>query len=61
MGDLFEAGNLESLPRLNGLHKNGGLNERLGGARVEPGEAAAETFHAELAAPQVIIVHVRDF
>ena len=48
-GDFFEAGDLQVLQVLHGLHKGGGFVQALVGAGVEPGEAAAEQLHGKAA------------
>ena len=60
IGDLLDAGDLEPLARLDGLDVVGRLDQRLGRAGVQPGEAAAEDLDAELAAAQVGAVDVGD-
>ena len=39
-GDFFEAGDLQVLQVLHGLHEGGGFVQALVGTGVEPGEAA---------------------
>src|SRR4029453_19661674 len=48
IGNLFDAGDLETLAQLDGLDKRGGLEERLVSPRVEPGEPSRERLAAEL-------------
>src|SRR6266542_4284078 len=60
IGDLFDAGDLETLPELDGLDEGGGLQERLMRSRVEPREPSREGLDVELAAGQVLTIDVRD-
>ena len=59
-GDLLRAGDLQALAALDGLDEVCGVQQRVVGAGVEPGHAAAEKFGAELAAVEVPAVHVGD-
>ena len=58
VGDLFEAGDLEALARLDGLDEGGGLQQGVMGAGVEPGVAAAHGLDVELVAREVGLVDV---
>jgi hypothetical protein len=60
IGNLFDAGDLETLAQLDGLDERGGLEERLVSAGVEPREASRERLDAELAAGEVLAVDVGD-
>ena len=60
VGDFLDAGDLQALAVLDRLDVVGGLDERFGGAGVEPGEAPAEALDAELAATEVLAVDVGD-
>ena len=60
VGDLFQAGDLQPLALLDDLDEVGRLQERLVGAGVQPGHAAAEDLAAELAAAEILAVHVGD-
>ena len=60
VGDLFEAGDLESSAGLDGLDEGCGLQQGFVGAGVEPGIAAAHGLDVELVAREVGLVDVRD-
>ena len=60
-GDFFQAGDFESLVVLDGADELGRFQERLVGAGVEPGVAAAEEFDVEVAAFEVRTVDAGDF
>ena len=60
IGNLFDAGDLETLAQLDGLDERGGLEERLVSAGVEPREASRERLDVELAAGEVLAVDVGD-
>jgi hypothetical protein len=61
VGDLLGAGDLEALAVLDGVDEVRGFEQRVVGAGVEPGDAAAEELGAELAAFEVPAVDVGDF
>lgn len=61
VGDFLDAGDFEALALFDGFDVVGGLDEGFGGAGVEPGEAAAEAFDAELVAMEVFAIDVGDF
>ncbi|MNF17452.1 hypothetical protein D3C80_2209620 [compost metagenome] len=60
-GDFLQAGALEPLARLDGVHEVAGLHQRVVGAGIQPGEAAAEQADVQVAALKVGVVHVGDF
>jgi hypothetical protein len=60
VGDFFRAGDLEALAFLDALDEVGGLQQGLGRAGVEPGEAAAELFEVQGALLQVQAVEIGD-
>src|SRR5882724_12049012 len=53
IGDLLQAGDLEALAILDDMHELGGLEQRVVGAGVEPGGAAAEDLDLQLAGLEV--------
>jgi len=48
-GDLFDAGDLEPLPLFDGLDELAGFHEAAVGARIEPGDAAAQQLFSSCA------------
>src|SRR5262245_38399745 len=58
--DLLEASHLQPLSLLDGLDEVRRLRQRLVGAGVGPGEAAAELLDTQLAQLEVVQVHVSD-
>ena len=60
IGDLFRAGDVESLAAFDGVDEDGGFKERVVGAGVEPGHAAAHDLDAERAGLEVAAVEVGD-
>ena len=59
-GDLLGAGDLESLPRLDGGDKLGSLKHGLMGPGVEPGDAAAERDHVSSPLSRYSAVEIGD-
>ena len=59
-GDLLEAGDLQALAVLEGLHEGRGLEQRIGRAGVEPGESAAEPFDVQGVVLEIDAVEVGD-
>ncbi|MNH24538.1 hypothetical protein D3C79_844780 [compost metagenome] len=59
--NLFKAGNFQALPMFDGLHVLRGFQQAVVGTGIEPGKAATETLHTQIAALQVGIVDVGDF
>ncbi len=60
VGDLLQAGDLESLAGFDRADEVCGVEHAVVRAGVQPGVAALEHFHVELAAPQVFVVHGGD-
>src|SRR5262245_23121668 len=61
IGDFLEAGDLYSLPVLEGCDVGACFHQALGGAGVQPGDAATERLDKEAATPQILAIHIRDF
>src|SRR3546814_4610954 len=57
-GDLLQAGDLQALAMLDGLHELRGVDEAVVGAGVEPGIAAAEALHLQLPGLEVAAVEI---
>ena len=55
-GDLLDAADLVALPGLDDVHELAGVHQALEGAGVEPGGAAGEHGHREVAALEVGVV-----
>src|SRR5690606_9076835 len=59
-GDLLRAAHAQPLARLDGLDEVRGLDQRLVGAGVEPGVAAAELLQVQAALLEVAAVEIGD-
>ena len=59
-GDFFEAGDFEALPVFDRGDVVARLEQRRGRAGIEPGHAAAEQFHVQLAALEVAKIEIGD-
>ena len=59
-GDLLDAGDLEALAAFHDMDELRGLEQGVVGARIEPGEAAAEPLDMELARLHVVAVDIGD-
>ena len=60
VGDLFGARDLEALAFLDGGDEVAGVQQRVAGSRVEPGETAGKQLDLQFAGFQVGPVDVRD-
>src|SRR6185436_2334074 len=59
-GDLLDAADAQALALFDGAYELPGLDQAVMGAGVEPGEAAAKDFHAQLAGLEIEAVEVGD-
>jgi hypothetical protein len=60
-GDLFRAGDAQTLPLLEDLDKVAGFDQRSVRSSVQPGEAAAQYLDKKVAAIEIDLVHVGYF
>src|SRR3954468_15360423 len=58
--DLLETGDHEPLPIFDGLNAIGRLHQRFVGAGIEPRDPPAKPLDRQLAAIEIIPIHVRD-
>src|SRR5262249_35233527 len=58
---LLDAGDLQSLPKLDGTYQGRSLVKIVGSAGVEPCEAAAEPRHGKLSRFEIGLVHAGNF
>ena len=59
--DLFQAGDFVTLPVLDDGHELRGFMQAVECAGVEPGKAATEQLHIQIAALQISLIHRSDF
>src|SRR5262249_34546666 len=59
--NFFQASDLQPLAQLDDLHKVGSLQQRVGGAGIEPGDAAPQSFHVKRPAFQISAIEIGDF
>src|SRR5262249_23948094 len=59
-GDLLQTRDLETLPALQGRDEARGIEQRGGCAGVEPGKAATELLHEQLAGIEIAAIDVGD-
>ena len=60
VGDLFEAGDLQSLALLDDLDEGGGLGETVVRAGIQPRKTTLQRLHLQGATTEILLIDRRD-